>query len=104
MSQGRNFASDNTAPVAPEVMAAILAASRGPAASYGGDAETERVGRLAREVFETELEFVPVSTGTAANGLALASIAPPYGAIYCHETAHVLLEEGGRPMSLAPAV
>ncbi len=97
MSQGRNFASDNTAPIAPEVMAAILAASRGAAASYGGDAETERVRRLAREVFETEVEIVPVSTGTAANSLALASIAPPYGAIYCHETAHVLLEEGGGP-------
>jgi threonine aldolase len=48
-------------------------------------------------VFEAEVEIVPVSTGTAANSLALASIAPPYGAIYCHETAHVLLEEGGGP-------
>ena len=71
-----NFASDNTAPVAPEVMAAILAANRGPAASYGADELDRAAAALAREVFETEVEIFPVSTGTAANGLALASIAP----------------------------
>ena len=79
MSQGRNFASDNTAPVAPEVMEAILAANRAPAASYGGDASTERLTALAREVFETELAIFPVATGTAANGLALAALARPTG-------------------------
>ena len=55
-----NFASDNTAPVAPEVMAAIQAANHGPAASYGADALTERLTALAREVFETELAIFPV--------------------------------------------
>jgi threonine aldolase len=48
-------------------------------------------------VFETDLEIFPVATGTAANGLALASASPPYGAIYCHENAHVLVEECGAP-------
>ena len=92
-----NFASDNTAPLAPEVMAAIEAANRGSAASYGADALTARLQDLARAVFETDLRVFPVATGTAANGLALATVAPPYGAIFCHETAHILLEECGAP-------
>ena len=74
---GRDFASDNTAPVAPEVMEAILAANRGPAPSYGADELTERLTALAREVFETDLAIFPVGTGTAANGLALAALARP---------------------------
>lgn len=92
-----NFASDNTAPVAPEIMTAIQAANHGTASSYGADALTERLTTLAHEVFETELAIVPVSTGTAANGLALAALSPAYGAIYCHENAHILLEECGAP-------
>jgi threonine aldolase len=92
-----NFASDNTAPVAPEVMAAIQAANHGPAPSYGADALTDRLTALARDVFETELAIFPVATGTAANGLALAALSPPYGVVYCHETAHILLEECGAP-------
>lgn len=92
-----NFASDNTAPVLPEVMAAIEAINRGRVASYGADAETQRLQALACEVFETDLAIFPVATGTAANGLALATVAPPYGAIFCHEAAHILLEECGAP-------
>ena len=71
-----NFASDNTAPILPEVMAAIEAINRGRAASYGADAETERLQALACEVFETDLAIFPVATGTAANGLALATGGP----------------------------
>ena len=92
-----NFASDNTAPIAPEVMAAIEAVNHGRMASYGGDEITARLRALVCEVFETELEIFPVVTGTAANGLALASLAPPFGAVFCHETAHILLEECGAP-------
>jgi threonine aldolase len=92
-----SFASDNEAPVAPEVMEAILAAGHGSAASYGEDALTERLTALARDTFERELAIFPVATGTAANGLALSVLSPPFGAIYCHETAHILLEECGGP-------
>ena len=84
-------------------MAAIQAANQGPASSYGADALTERLAALAREVFETDLAIFPVSTGTAANGLALSALSPPFGAIYCHETAHILLEECGAPSSTPAA-
>jgi threonine aldolase len=36
-----------------------------------------------------------VVTGTAANALALSTMVPAYGAVYCHEQAHVLVDECG---------
>jgi threonine aldolase len=93
----RSFASDNVAPVAPEVLAAIERANRGTVHSYGEDAVTERLQAVAREVFATELLVYPVATGTAANSLALATLVPPHGAIYCHEAAHVNTDECGAP-------
>ncbi len=38
-----------------------------------------------------------VVTGTAANSLSLATLSPPYGAIYAHEEAHILNDECGAP-------
>ena len=98
MSQSRrSFASDNIAPVAPEVMAALLRANTGSVHSYGDDPWTVRLQLLAREVFETELAIYPVATGTAANALALATLTPPFGAVYCHAEAHVNTDECGAP-------
>ena len=98
MSQSRrSFASDNVAPVAPEVMAALARVNVGTVHSYGDDPETQRLTTLAREVFETELVIYPVATGTAANALALAVLVPPFGAVYCHETAHINTDECGAP-------
>lgn len=98
MSQSRrSFASDNVAPAAPEVMAALGRVNQGTVHSYGDDPETRRLGALAREVFETDLAIFPVATGTAANALALAVLAPPYGGVYCHEAAHVNTDECGAP-------
>src|SRR3712207_6730717 len=94
----RDFASDNTAPVAPEAMEALAAANRGTAPSYGADDLTERLEAAARELFETDRVAVfPVATGGAANGLALSALSPPYGAVYCHERAHVTTDECGGP-------
>ena len=97
MSQRLNFNSDNVSGVAPQVLAAIAAANAGQVGSYGADPFTERLTARARELFECELAIVPVTTGTAANALALSLLAPPYGAIYCHETAHVMTDECGAP-------
>jgi threonine aldolase len=93
----RSFASDNVAPVAPQVLAAIERANRGSVHSYGEDALTARLEAVAREVFGTELLVYPVATGTAANALALASLVPAYGAVFCHEVAHVNTDECGAP-------
>jgi threonine aldolase len=93
----RSFASDNVAPAAPEIIDAIARVNHGTVHSYGEDAETRRLTTLAQEVFECELLIHPVATGTAANALALASLVPPFGAVYCHELAHINTDECGAP-------
>ena len=92
-----NFASDNTAPIAPEILAALGAANEGPAPAYGGDAFTARLSDRLAEVFERPCHFALVATGSAANGLALSLASPPYGQVLCHEASHIALEEGGAP-------
>lgn len=94
---GRNFGSDNVTPAATEVIAAITAANTGALHSYGDDPYTERLQQLASAVFGTDVVIYPVTTGTAANALALATLVPPYGAIYAHEAAHVVTDECGAP-------
>ena len=91
----RNFGSDNVAPASAPILAAINAANVGSAESYGADTYTERLTALAREVFETDLAIFPVATGTAANALALAQIAPSFGGVYCHDGAHIVTDECG---------
>jgi threonine aldolase len=93
----RNFRSDNEAGVAPEILAALARANDGTAHSYGADAITKRMHERFCEVFETQMEVCTLVTGTAANALALAQLAPPYGALYCHDEAHVNTDECGAP-------
>lgn len=92
-----NFISDNAVGVAPEIMNALAEANHGPSMPYGADDWTRRVERRCAEIFERDVRVFPVATGTAANALSLASLAPPYGAIYAHEEAHVMVDECGAP-------
>jgi threonine aldolase len=92
-----NFGSDNVTGAAPEILEAIVAANRGRVASYGEDEISHRLDGLFSQLFEREVAVVPVATGTAANALALSVMTPVYGAIYCHEEAHIHLEECGAP-------
>src|SRR5690554_889012 len=92
------FASDNTSPAAPEVMAALARANEGYSSSYGTDAIMDRVRTRIRDVFEApEAEVLLVGTGTAANSLALACYCPPWGAVYCHRMAHIEEDECNAP-------
>jgi threonine aldolase len=93
----RNFKSDNISPVCEPIMAAINAANTGSAPSYGADEFTRRLQAAASEIFGTAVAIFPVTTGTAANALALAQMVPPYGAVYCHDTAHIVTDECGAP-------
>lgn len=97
ISTGRNFGSDNVTPASAEVIDAIAAANSGALNSYGDDPYTKRLTTLASELFETQVAIYPVTTGTAANALALSTMTPPYGAIYCHEAAHIATDECGAP-------
>ena len=88
-----NFRSDNVATVSPDILRAICAANEGPAASYGDDAYSTALNRRFSELFERDVTVFPVATGTAANALALSACTRPYGAIYCHEEAHIHTSE-----------
>jgi threonine aldolase len=92
-----HFASDNTAPVSPEILAAIAEANTAQVSSYGADALTQRLTNRFKEVFETDLAVYPVSTGSAANALALSCLVNPYGAVICADEAHIATDEGGAP-------
>ena len=92
-----NFASDNTAGIAPEILAAIAGANTGAALGYGQDAWTSRVERRFAEIFEREVAVFLVPTGTAANALALAHLTPPWGAVLCHAESHIATDECGAP-------
>lgn len=88
--------SDNAAGVAAEIFEAIVEANRGSALAYGGDEWTARLTERVRAVFEhSEASVFPVGSGTAANSLALSAMTPPWGAVLCHETAHIVQNEGG---------
>ena len=93
-----NFASDNTAPVHPSVLAALTAANEGYAPGYGADELMESVRAKIRAAFEApEAAVYLVATGTAANVLALATFCPPWAAIFCHRNAHIEEDECGAP-------
>lgn len=92
-----NFSSDTAAPPHPAILEAMLAAAKGPAPSYGADQWTSAARAALREVFETDLDVWLVSSGTAANALALATLCPPHGAILCHAEAHIERDERGAP-------
>ena len=92
------FASDNTGPVAPEIMAALTQANSGYAMAYGNDQATTELTTRIREIFEApDAVTYLVSTGTAANALALATLTQPWQAIFCSRDAHINVSEANAP-------
>lgn len=106
-----NSYSDKVAPAAPEIMAALQRANAGAAMPYGVDGESKALKAAFSDLFGTEAWVYPVSTGTAANALALSVLAPPYGTVFCADTAHVQTSEtnatelfsGGAKLTSIPA-
>lgn len=93
----KNFASDNIAPVCPEVMAALARVNEGSAPAYGDDSETAALSERMAVCFEHPVWAFPVATGTAANSLALSAATAPFGAVICDQSAHIANDEGGAP-------
>lgn len=92
------FASDNTGPVHPKVMNALMRANEGYASAYGTDAITAQAAELVRDVFEAPDAAVHfVTLGTAANALLLASMVPPWGTVFCTDVAHIHEDECNAP-------
>lgn len=93
-----NFCSDNVTGAAPEILAAIERANRGPAPAYGDDPLTKAIEARIAGLFERDdAQVFLVATGTAANALSLSVMAPPFGAIFCHPDSHIENDECGAP-------
>ncbi len=90
------FFSDNAAAAHPRVMEAIAASNRVDTA-YDGDQWSQRLDGAFSDLFETQVRAFWVTTGTAANCLALAALCPPYRGILCHKDAHIEVDEAGAP-------
>lgn len=92
------FASDNGSTCTPEVMEALIRANSGRVMPYGNDDITRGAADRVREILEAPEAAVHfVATGTVANALALATICPPWGAIFAHELAHIEVSECSAP-------
>jgi len=96
-SNAMHFLSDNAAGASSKIMAAVVEACAGTSHPYGADQETRQAVDLLRQTFECDLSAYLVTTGTAANALALGAATTAWGAILCHERAHVMSEECGAP-------
>ena len=92
-----NFRSDNESPAAPAILAALQEANAGTAWAYAEDQWSNRLDKAFSDLFATQTTVIPVSTGTVANSIALASVTPPWGSVYCHRNAHILNDESGAP-------
>ena len=90
------FFSDNAAAACPEALAALAEANRLDTA-YDGDAWSQRLNGAFSDLFEREVQALWVSSGTAANSLALAALCPPHGSVICHRDAHIQNDECGAP-------
>lgn len=92
-----NFLSDNAAATCPEVIDAVCQANRSTDHAYDGDDWSERLNAAFTAFFGEDCQVFAVSSGTAANALALSVLVPPYGAIVCHAEAHIQVDECGAP-------
>lgn len=92
-----NFASDNWAGAHPAIAQRLLEEAAGFSAPYGASELDHKIEQRFNELFEREVAVYFVSTGTAANSLALAAVNRPGGVSFCHREAHMLEDECGAP-------
>ena len=90
------FFSDNAARVHPAVMAALDAANA-PDTAYDGDALSARLNAVLSDLFETPCDAIWLTSGTAANSIAVAQYCRPWQAVLCHSDAHIEVDECGAP-------
>ena len=97
----RAFASDNYAPILPEALDAIAAVNHGHAVSYGADETTARLQTVIKRHFGDDATAFPVFNGTGANVVGLRAMLKPWQGVVCAAGAHLNVDEGGAPETLA---
>ena len=98
-----HFASDNWAGTHPRIADNLTRHAQGFASAYGTSELDKTVEDRFSAIFERQVAVFFVATGTAANSLALASVAKAGGVSFCHADAHVNADEGGAPEFLTGA-
>ncbi|WP_137133592.1 low specificity L-threonine aldolase [Rhizobium sp. FKY42] len=91
------FASDNWAGAHPLISERLTKEAAGFASAYGTSDLDRSIEARFSDIFETDVAVFYVGTGTAANSLALASLARPGGVTFAHPEAHVIEDELGAP-------
>lgn len=93
----KGFASDNYAGVLPEVMQALQLANNAHAVSYGHDADTNRVRKLFKNIFDADADVLFVFNGTGANVLSISSATQSFHSVLCADTSHFYNDESSAP-------
>ncbi len=91
------FASDNIHGASDRVMTALVKANQGTSPAYGQDDETAQAADQFSTLFDHPCSVFLLTSGTAANALALASLMQPRGAVLTHEESHIANDECGAP-------
>lgn len=101
LNGARGFASDNSAPIHPDVLAAIARVNVGHTFGYGHDEYTLSVERRVAECFGEQASAFFVFNGTGANVLSLRAACRRFEGVICAETAHLNVDECGAPEAVA---
>ena len=90
-----DFHSDNAAGVHPAVLEAVARAAGPHPRGYDADDWSARLDGAFSELFGTPVRAFAVPSGTAASALGLAACVPPFGGVWCHNEAHIEVDEAG---------
>lgn len=80
------FASDNYSGAHPAILQAFINAAQGSALSYGNDNYTKQAEELFSKIFQRDCAVFFVTTGTASNVIALASVMTQFQAVICTDS------------------
>ena len=87
------FGSDNQTGASKQVLATLQQANEGFSDAYGADEWTQQAIAMLQQCFNCDADIFLVSTGTAANALALSCLVQPWDSILCHGQAHIINDE-----------
>ncbi len=97
------LSSDNSSPVHPSVIQAIVEANDGHAPSYGDDFWTKELEGHFEETFGRKVKTLLVPSGTGSNVLGLKLACKRHESVLCSDMAHILTAESGALESVVGA-
>jgi threonine aldolase len=101
VTSARGFASDNSATIHPDVLAAIARVNAGHTFGYGHDDYTLSVQARVAQGFGPDASAFFVFNGTGANVVSLRAACRRFEGVICAETAHLNVDECGAPEAIA---